>query len=677
MNSLLQKLPATIVLGTLATVFLLTCRKHSSVRVRLWVWGWGFVLFHFGIRLLAEVHGIRESVGTAIDLSLLCFAGTAFAVSSSPIAEIPHWRRRLALILGTPAVILSCVAGWGTPFPWLSLLAISTMYFGTMVFFISCGWKSSMPVLLLYALLGVSGIWSIARSWQGHLDFPVQLALTWLFLISAIFFLRAYPRLSAGVVTTSFGFAGWACVWAISAFLPQLENALGQFNEFWNVPKYILAFGMILVLLEDEQFAGEAARHRERAMNQQLESFAELTSRLLSGENAGELCVEIASVITNVTTFSRIAVLLADEQQRLYLAAHSGIGDKHLHAISRTVCKIFASQLAAVQAKARPLGRNSYIAAREQAATFGNIPGVHDYPSNPYWRTGDELIVPICSPRGIYAGFFVLDEPRDVMRVSASEMSKLELLANDLGVAIDRHYLQRELVRTEKLAGIGQLVAGMAHELNNPLTAVLGYAEIISEASGDAAARQQASVIQRESLRMKRIIENLVRFAKQDRGEPRLLSVNRTLSEILKLWSYQAKSRGTQLVTDIEENLPQVTFDEPQLKQVLLNILHNAFDAVENSEKKEVSVRAALAHGIVSISVTDSGSGFHDPDRVFDPFFTTKGVGKGSGLGLSVCYGIVKQHGGDIRASNLSPRGARIIIELPAAQQELALATGS
>jgi len=675
MTSLLQKLPATIVLVTLASVFLVTCRKHSSARVRLWVWGWGFVLAHFAIRLLAEASNVSEGLSTAIDLSLFSFAGTAFAVSSSPVAELPMLRKRLALLLGTPAIILSCVAAWGTPVPWLSFLAISVMYFGAIIFFVVAGWKSA-SAFVLYVALAISGVVSIYRSSQGNLDFPISVALLWMFLISAIFFLRAYPRLTPGVVTTAVGFAGWASVWAVSAFLPQVEAAMGQYNEFWNVPKYILAFGMVLVLLEDERYAAEAARHRESAMNQQLESFAEVTSRLLSGESASDLCAEIAKAITSVTTFARVAILLADEQQRLAVAGHSGLGVKNLHLIERTVRKIFASQLASMQDKARPLGHSSYILSHEQAATFGVIPGVSEYRDNVYWRTGEELVVPIRSPRGIYAGFFVLDEPRDVFRVSASETSKLELLANDLGVAIDRNYLQRELVRSEKLAGIGQLVAGMAHELNNPLTAVLGYSEIITETSGDAQARQQASVIQRESLRMKRIIENLVRFAKQDRGEPRLLSVNQALEEILKLWSYQAKSRGVHLATNIEVNLPMVSFDEPQLKQVLLNILHNAFDAVEATDKKEVGVRAELANGIISITVTDSGAGFRDPDRVFDPFFTTKEVGKGSGLGLSVCYGIVKQHGGDIRAANLSPRGASIIVELPASQQELALATG-
>src|SRR5262249_25129253 len=162
------------------------------------------------------------------------------------------------------------------------------------------------------------------------------------------------------------------------------------------------------------------------------------------------------------------------------------------------------------------------------------------------------------------------------------------------------------LVRTEKLAGVGQLVAGMAHELNNPLTAVLGYSEMMNDMSEDPQVKQQAAIIQRESLRMKRIIENLVRFAKQDKAERKLLSVKRTLDEIQKLWTYQAKNRGVAMDVEIEKDLPTIRFDEAQLKQVFLNLLNNAFDAVESNKEKRVSLRAALKMGIISITVSDS-----------------------------------------------------------------------
>lgn len=677
MNDLVQKLPSTIVLGTLAAVFLVTCRKHSSIRVRLWVWGWGLVLFHFAVRLLDESHAIPHWLTIAADLTLLLFAGIAFAVSSSPIAEFPTCRRKLFLLLGTPAVFLSCVAAAGASLAWISAMAAAVMYFGTIAFFATRGWQRSWHVLALYSAFGISGFYSAIAAFRGNLEFPVTLALSWMFLLAAIMFVRMYRRVTPGAITTFVGFSGWAAVFAISALWPQVAKDIGEFSEFWNVPKYILAFGMVLVLLEDEHITAEAMRQRERVLNQQLERFAEVTSRLLSGEDVRSLCGQIAEVITSVTTFRRVAVLLADEQHRLYVAGSSGLAPATLLHIEAAVEKVSAPQMAELLQQGRHIGRTSFILSQQQMEPVGAVPGTTNYGTNPFWQQGDELLVPIRSPRGIYAGFFSLDEPSELQRVNASEMSKLELLADDLGVAIERAYLQRELVRTEKLAGVGQLVAGMAHELNNPLTAVLGYAEMMHEMSEDPQARQQAGIIRRESLRMKRIIENLVRFAKQDKGERTLLSVNHTLEETLKLWMYEAKNRGVKLEVEIEKDLPSVRFDEAQLKQVFLNLLNNAFDAVDGSEQRTIAVRASLRMGIISISVTDSGNGFRDPDRVFDPFFTTKAVGKGTGLGLSVCYGIVKQHGGDIRAFNSEPRGAGITVEIPVAQQELALAMNS
>lgn len=674
MNALFQKLPSTIVLGTLATVFLITCRKHSSVRVRLWVWGWGMVLLHFAVRLLREGAAIPPTLATAADLTLLLFAGMAFAVSSSPIAELPASRRKLFLILGTPAIFLSCVAAIGGSLTPLAALASAAMYFGAIAFFVKHGWKSSPVAGVLYFIFVISGLYSALVAFRGDAEFPALLALTWMFLLSAILMAMFSRRISPGTITTFIGFAGWALVFGLAAFDPGFENKVGAFSEFWNAPKYILAFGMILILLEDEQLASDGMRERDRLVSLQLERFAEVTSRLLSGEDVRSLCGHIAGIITSVTTFRRVVVLLVNDQQRLYVAGSSGLDAETLAKIEESVSKLTSTQLATLHEQGRLIGRTSFVLSQRQMEPYGAIPGTSDYGRNPFWQQGDELLVPIRSPRGTYDGFFSLDEPRELQRINAAEMSKLELLADDLGVAIERAYLQRELVRTEKLAGVGQLVAGMAHELNNPLTAVLGYSEMMSETSDDPQVKQQASIIQRESLRMKRIIENLVRFAKQDKAERKLLSMNRTLDEILKLWTYQAKHRGVQMDVEIEKDLPSVRFDETQLKQVLLNLLNNAFDAVEGCDDKRIAIKAALKMGIISVSVCDSGEGFRDPERVFDPFFTTKAVGKGTGLGLSVCYGIMKQHGGDIRAFNTEPRGAGVTIAIPVAQQELALA---
>src|SRR4051812_22800145 len=230
MNGLLQKLPSTIVLGTLAAVFLVTCRKHSSIRVRLWVWGWGLVLFHFAVRLLDESGALPHRLTIAADLTLLLSAGISFAVSSSPIAEFPGCRRKLFFLLGTPAFFLSCVAAVGNSMAWLAALAAAVMYFGTIGFFATRGWKSSPLVIGLYSAFALSGVYSSIMAFQGNVEFPVTLALMWMFLLSSVLFVRMYRRISPGAVTTFIGFSGWALVFAISAFHPTFERSVGEFS---------------------------------------------------------------------------------------------------------------------------------------------------------------------------------------------------------------------------------------------------------------------------------------------------------------------------------------------------------------------------------------------------------------------------------------------------------------
>src|SRR5262249_46944119 len=160
-------------------------------------------------------------------------------------------------------------------------------------------------------------------------------------------------RITPGVITTFLGFAGWSLVFGVAAFDIKALRSLGEFNEFWNVPKYILAFGMILVLLEDEQATTEVMRERESVVNQQLERFAEVTSRLLSGEDVRALCGQIAEVITSVTTFRRVAVLLANEEQRLYIAGSSGLAAATQLQIEESVSKLHAPDLGDLVAKGR------------------------------------------------------------------------------------------------------------------------------------------------------------------------------------------------------------------------------------------------------------------------------------------------------------------------------------
>jgi PAS domain S-box-containing protein len=234
----------------------------------------------------------------------------------------------------------------------------------------------------------------------------------------------------------------------------------------------------------------------------------------------------------------------------------------------------------------------------------------------------------------------------------------------------DSAMLRAKLVHAEKMAAVGQLVSGVAHEVNNPLTAILGFTDLLMENPElPESARRDLRVILQEAQRTKQIVQNLLSFARQMPPQRRPVQLNNILQRTVHLRSYDFISHGIQVVELLDESLPEVVGDSHQLQQVFLNILNNAYDAVrETSRPARIEVKSAHTSAFVELSFRDNGLGIADPERIFDPFFTTKDVGKGTGLGLSICYGIVREHGGEIVCqNNLDSEGATFTVRLPIA----------
>jgi len=233
----------------------------------------------------------------------------------------------------------------------------------------------------------------------------------------------------------------------------------------------------------------------------------------------------------------------------------------------------------------------------------------------------------------------------------------------------DSAILRDKLVHAEKMAAVGQLVSGVAHEVNNPLTAILGFADLLMENSDiPEAARKDLRVILQEAQRTKQIVQNLLSFARQMPPQRSALQLNPILRRTIQLRSYDFNSHGVEVVEHLDEGLPDILGDAHQLQQVFLNILNNAYDAVhEVGRPARIEIMTTKSGDSVEVSFSDNGNGISHPDKIFDPFFTTKEVGKGTGLGLSICYGIVKEHGGEILChNNMGGQGATFIVRLPA-----------
>jgi signal transduction histidine kinase len=228
--------------------------------------------------------------------------------------------------------------------------------------------------------------------------------------------------------------------------------------------------------------------------------------------------------------------------------------------------------------------------------------------------------------------------------------------------------LQDELIRSEKLASMGRLVAGAAHEINNPLTAILGYADLLeSDPAIPDAQRSLAGKVRQQARRTHELVNNLVRFAKRAPGEKSRVSVGTVLSNAIRMRSSELAEKMIFLEAQTKLSLPEVWADEQQLLTIFIQLINNAADAMSAEGGGMLTVRSREENDHVVLEFSDTGPGVKDTQRVFDPFYTTKPVGKGTGLGLSVVYGIVKEHGGNIACFNRPEGGATFVLTLPIA----------
>jgi signal transduction histidine kinase len=228
---------------------------------------------------------------------------------------------------------------------------------------------------------------------------------------------------------------------------------------------------------------------------------------------------------------------------------------------------------------------------------------------------------------------------------------------------------QAQLVQSEKLSAVGEFVAGVAHELNNPLAAVMGFSEILRDTGIDSPYGRQLELIYKAAQRCHKIVQSLLSFARRHQPERKPVSINELVESVLDIVAYPLRTGNIEVVTALDKNLPQIMADGHQIQQVMLNIINNARQAIEAHQASgKIRISSSATEMNVRITIHDSGPGISPENlrRIFDPFFTTKEVGKGTGLGLSLCYGIIKEHGGNIYAESPPGGGAAFIIELPA-----------
>jgi PAS domain S-box-containing protein len=257
-------------------------------------------------------------------------------------------------------------------------------------------------------------------------------------------------------------------------------------------------------------------------------------------------------------------------------------------------------------------------------------------------------------------------------------VAAVNLLSGHSGIVVvgqdvtEQKRMQEELMQSKKLASIGELVSGVAHELNNPLTIIMGYSQLlISEQVLREKHRDMAQKVMDAAGRSKRIVENLLAFARKKKLKKHEFDINEILESTLIIREHNFTVNNIRITRNYEEPLPPVYGDSHQIQQVFLNLINNAFDAMFAANREgTLAVKTVGKHDMIVIEIADTGPGIPEAirEKIFDPFFTTKEVGKGTGLGMSLSYGIVKEHGGRIYLDKTYRKGAKFVVEFPVNQ---------
>lgn len=262
------------------------------------------------------------------------------------------------------------------------------------------------------------------------------------------------------------------------------------------------------------------------------------------------------------------------------------------------------------------------------------------------------------------------------MRDEQGHVSSIVVVMTDI---TDAAVLQAQLRHAEKMAALGQLVSGVAHEINNPLAAIVGYADLLMENTEvPGPAKDELRIVLQEAERTKEIVQNLLQFARQMPARREPLDIHAVLKQVVQLRTYGSTGDGMEVAEKYGAGVPQIFGDAHQLQQVFLNILNNAYDAVREARRAgRIEIATSEKEGLVEVAIRDNGTGISDMARIFEPFYTTKEVGKGTGLGLSICYGIVREHNGEVSCSNNSDGdGCTFIVRLPTAESAAVATAG-
>ena len=452
-------------------------------------------------------------------------------------------------------------------------------------------------------------------------------------------------------------------------------NAFNSYDE-----SLMVVIASHLASLADYTNLREEAEGRAR----NLGLIHEVVQQVVGLTDPHEVAELTANLLARYFAFELAAVFIADENGKLTIG---GFGGASQNVVKRAIKSVEYPLIGGITGHVFETGQGELVNDVLQDDRYSPIKG---------WQAGSEMCVAIHEGEKVLGIIDVESSSRNAF--TQNDFIALESLAGILATVItsaDQYqqlqesiYQLREtemelnarmqaqrlaenrLVQAAKLAAVGEMAAGIAHELNNPLTSVTGFAELVmDEMAEDSPSREDMDLVLRESRRARDVVRRLLDFARQSDSAHANASLNRVVEDVITLSRHLIHANGVELRLSLQDDLPWVLMDENQMKQVLLNLVHNALQAMPDGGQMEITTAEAKKIGREGITVTvkDDGVGIspEDQTRIFEPFFTTKNDRGGTGLGLSVTYGIVSEHGGEIELISEPDKGSTFKVWLP------------
>jgi len=443
---------------------------------------------------------------------------------------------------------------------------------------------------------------------------------------------------------------------------------------------------LIVVIASHLASLADYTRLREEAEGRarNLGLIHEVVQQVIGLTDPREVAEITADLLARYFAYELAAVFIADEKGKLTI---SGFGGASMSVIKRAM-KSFEYPVIS--------GITGHVFETGESVVVNDVLLDDRYRSIKGWQAGSEMCVAIrdgtkilgildveSSSRNAFThnDFMALESLAGILAsviTSADQYQRLEVTINQLrSMQVElnermeaQRSAENRLIQAAKLAAVGEMAAGIAHELNNPLTSVMGFAELaLEEIPATSDTRKDLEMVVRESVRARDVVRRLLDFARQSESTRSRASLNEVVEDVVALSRHLIHTSGVELILDLKESLPWVTMDANQIKQVLLNLVHNALQAMPDGGEMEISTMTVARDGRdgALVSVRDTGVGITqlNQSRIFEPFFTTKGDQGGTGLGLSVTYGIVTDHGGQIDVESQPGKGSLFNVWLP------------